>query len=570
MSSTILVVDDEARFREILGLALQRAGHRVLAAGDGRAALALLETETVDVVMSDLRMPQMDGRSLLTAVKQRWPNVPVVVVTAHASLKDAVRTIKEGAFDYVSKPFEIDELERVIHNALALHRALDENARLQGELGARYGLERLIGISPAHRRIVEAVREVAQNRANVLLTGESGTGKSQLARVIHDNSARASQPFVELNCAAIPETLIESELFGALAGAHSTATRRVEGKLAAAERGTLFLDEVGELSASAQSKLLRALQEGEVERIGDTRTRKVDVRVVAATNVDLEQAVQERRFRKDLFYRLNIYPVTIPPLRERKEDIALLARRFLDKCSARHDKKVSSISDEALHALQGYDWPGNVRELENVIERGVILAQPGGAIELGDLFPSITSDLTKKRQLTGLARDGSVRAHDEHTVGAFLDHVLRHGVGLDGVEGLLLDAALTRSGGNVASAARLLGMTRPQFAYRLKRHGRSGASTCAPGPAAALRLDRPRLQSSKIFDETATACSLPRLRCSRSAAADLSSALLTKASPSLRPGSTPMFQSAGRPFAARYSPRSWMTFARPTSRSSIS
>ncbi|MBS0442010.1 MAG: sigma 54-interacting transcriptional regulator, partial [Proteobacteria bacterium] len=233
-------------------------------------------------------------------------------------------------------------------------------------------------------------------------------------------------------------------------------------------------DEVGELSASAQSKLLRALQEGEVERIGDTRTRKVDVRVVAATNVDLEQAVQERRFRKDLFYRLNIYPVTIPPLRERKEDIALLARRFLDKCSARHDKKVSSISDEALHALQGYDWPGNVRELENVIERGVILAQPGGAIELGDLFPSITSDLTRKRQLTGLARDGSVRAHDEHTVGAFLDHVLRHGVGLDGVEGLLLDAALARSGGNVASAARLLGMTRPQFAYRLKRHGREG------------------------------------------------------------------------------------------------
>ena len=332
----------------------------------------------------------------------------------------------------------------------------------------------LVGTSPGFKQAASLLKRAAHSQVTVLLQGETGVGKELFARALHNVSPRAAQPFVAINCAALPEALIESELFGVEKGAFTGAQQSRAGRFERAAGGTLFLDEVGELSASAQSKLLRALQEGEVERIGDTRTRKVDVRVVAATNVDLEQAVQERRFRKDLFYRLNIYPVTIPPLRERKEDIALLARRFLDKCSARHDKKVSGISDEALHALQGYDWPGNVRELENVIERGVILAQPGGAIELGDLFPSITSDLTKKRQLTGLARDGSVRAHDEHTVGAFLDHVLRHGVGLDGVEGLLLDAALARSGGNVASAARLLGMTRPQFAYRLKRHGREG------------------------------------------------------------------------------------------------
>jgi transcriptional regulator with GAF, ATPase, and Fis domain len=262
----------------------------------------------------------------------------------------------------------------------------------------------------------------------------------------------------------LPEQLIESELFGVEKGAFTGAQQSRPGRFERAHGGTLFLDEAGELSLSAQAKLLRVLQEGELERIGDCRTRKVDVRVVAATNVDLEQAVEEGRFRSDLLYRLNIYPVVIPPLRDRKEDIPLLTQRFLEKYSARHNKKLAGITDQAMYALKEYSWPGNVRELENVIERGVILGPSGGRIDLADLFPAVTSS-TKKRQLSALAKDGSVLKHDENTVGAFLDYVLKNRVSLEDVEAVLLKAAVERTNGNYSSAARMLGMTRPQFAY---------------------------------------------------------------------------------------------------------
>jgi len=332
----------------------------------------------------------------------------------------------------------------------------------------------LVGDSPGFKQAAQLLKRAANSQVTVLLEGETGVGKDLFARALHNVSPRAAQPFVAINCAALPEALIESELFGVEKGAFTGAQQSRPGRFERANGGTLFLDEVGELSAPAQAKLLRVLQQGEVERIGDTRTRRVDVRVVAATNVDLQQAVHERRFRADLFYRLNVYPVTIPPLRERKEDIALLAQRFLGKCGVRHEKNVIGISDEALHALKAYDWPGNVRELENVIERGVILAPPGGRIELADLFPSISSGLNRRRNLAALSRDGSVRRDDDQVVGAFLDYVLDRSVGLDGVEQVLLKAAIERTEGNVASAARLLGMTRPQFAYRLKRHDRGG------------------------------------------------------------------------------------------------
>jgi DNA-binding NtrC family response regulator/predicted hydrocarbon binding protein len=358
------------------------------------------------------------------------------------------------------------EPDPVANQILALQ---DQLQSLRHSIDDDLHTDDLVGASAGFKQAAALLKKAAQSQVTVLLQGETGVGKEMFARALHNVSPRAARPFVAINCAALPEQLIESELFGVEKGAFTGAQQSRPGRFERAHGGTLFLDEVGELSASAQAKLLRVLQEGELERIGDTRLRKVDVRVVAATNVDLEQAVEERRFRKDLYYRLNIYPVTIPPLRERKDDIALLAQRFLEKHSARHNKKVVGISDEALLALRLYPWPGNVRELENVIERGVILARPASSIDSSDLFPSVTSEI-RKRQLAALGRDGSLRRRDTPTVDAFLDHVLANGVALDDVESLLLQAALARANGNYSSAARMLGMTRPQFAYRLRKH----------------------------------------------------------------------------------------------------
>ena len=326
----------------------------------------------------------------------------------------------------------------------------------------------LVGVSPSFRQASALLKKAAASQVTVLLLGETGVGKERFARALHNVSSRAERPFVAVNCAALPEQLIESELFGVEKGAFTGAQQSRPGRFERAHGGTLFLDEAGELSASAQAKLLRVLQEGELERIGDSRTRKVDVRVIAATNVHLAQAVEQGRFRKDLYYRLNIYPVTIPPLRERKDDIGLLVERFLDKYGARNSKKVIGVTDQVMHAFKQYSWPGNIRELENVIERGIILAQEGGRIELADIFPTITLDSCKWR-LSALARDGRVLKREEAIVEAFLDYVQKNEVSLDDVESVLLEAAMARAGGNLSSAARALGMTRPQLAYRLKK-----------------------------------------------------------------------------------------------------
>lgn len=326
----------------------------------------------------------------------------------------------------------------------------------------------LVGTSPSFRQAAGLLKKAAASQVTVLLLGETGVGKERFARALHNVSSRADRPFVAVNCAALPEQLIESELFGVEKGAFTGAQQSRPGRFERAHGGTLFLDEAGELSASAQAKLLRVLQEGELERIGDSRTRKVDVRVVAATNVNLSQAVEEGRFRKDLYYRLNIYPVTIPPLRERKDDIALLVQRFLDKYGVRHSKNIVGVTDQVMHAFKQYSWPGNIRELENVIERGIILAQEGGRIDLADIFPAITAEPGKPRH-SGLTKDGSVLKQDEGTVEAFLDYVQKNKVSLDDVESVLLKAAMARADGNLSSAARALGMTRPQLAYRLKK-----------------------------------------------------------------------------------------------------
>ena len=359
------------------------------------------------------------------------------------------------------------EPDSVADHILALQ---DQVQSLRYSIDNDLNTDNLVGVSPGFKQAAGLLKRAAHSQVTVLLLGETGVGKEMFARALHNVSSRAEHPLITVNCAALPEQLIESELFGVEKGAFTGAQQSRPGRFERAHGGTLFLDEVGELSPSAQAKLLRVLQEGELERIGDVRTRKVNVRVVAATNIDLAQAVERRRFRRDLYYRLNIYPVTIPPLRERKEDIALLAQRFLEKYLARHSKKVLGITDQAMHALKQYSWPGNVRELENVIERGVILAASGGRIDLSELFPSLTSEV-KQRQLTALARDGSILRQDDGTVGAFLDYVLKNRVSLDDVESVLLNAAVQRTQGNYSSAARMLGMTRPQFAYRLKKHG---------------------------------------------------------------------------------------------------
>ncbi|MBI2313818.1 MAG: sigma 54-interacting transcriptional regulator [Betaproteobacteria bacterium] len=328
----------------------------------------------------------------------------------------------------------------------------------------------LVGASPGFKHACGLIKKAAGSQVTVLLTGETGVGKEMFARALHNVSGRANGPFVAVNCAALPEELIESELFGVEKGAYTGAHQSRPGRFERAHWGTLFLDEVGELSISAQAKLLRVLQEGELERIGDTRTRKVDVRVVTATNVNLEQAVEQGRFRKDLFYRLNIYPVVIPPLREREEDIPLLVKRFLDKYSARHSKKIPGVTDKAMHALTSYSWPGNVRELENVIERGVILTPSGGRIDVQDLFASFNEEQEKRRS-AGLGKDGSLLKNGEQAVDAFLDFVLSRKIGLEEVETVLLKSAVERARGNLSLAARELGLTRPQLAYRLKKRG---------------------------------------------------------------------------------------------------
>ncbi len=364
----------------------------------------------------------------------------------------------EDALRYLKPDPVAEHILELQEQVQALRYSIDDDLRSDD----------LVGASPGFRDACALIRKAAPSQVTVLLLGETGVGKEMLARALHSSSPRASGPFVAVNCAALPEQLIESELFGVEKGAYTGAQQSRPGRFERAHWGTLFLDEVGELSATAQAKLLRVLQEGEIERIGDSRTRKVDVRIVAATNVDLQEAVERGKFRRDLFYRLNVYPVHIPPLRERTEDIPLLVQRFIDKHSARHAKKIAGITDKAMHALCKYDWPGNVRELENVIERGVILAPPGGRIDLGDLFPGISAGAARGRT-GGVSRGGSVLDHDEHAVDAFIEHVFAHHTGLDGVEALLLKAALARSGGNVSSAARALGMTRPQFEYRLKK-----------------------------------------------------------------------------------------------------
>ena len=371
---TVLVVDDDRVGRESLGEALTEMGYRACEAPDAATALRLIEAEPVELVLTDLRMPEIDGIELLQRIRRHDAHLGVILITAYATVHTAVEAMKLGAFGYVQKPIDLDELAAQVQRAFVARDLLLENISLRQRLHSLGDLPGLVGSSPAMKPVFDLISQVADSESTVLIRGESGTGKELVANAIHGRSSRSGAAFVKVNCAAITETLLESELFGHEEGSFTGATRQKLGRFELANRGSIFLDEVGELAPATQAKLLRVLQNFEFERVGGTETVGVDVRVIAATNSDLEERVRSGRFRQDLYYRLNVVPIVLPPLRERREDIPLLVHFFIQRFAKRNRRDVEDISPEALHALTQYEWPGNVRELENCIERMVVTA----------------------------------------------------------------------------------------------------------------------------------------------------------------------------------------------------
>ena len=449
MNHTVLVVDDEPRMRQVLATALRDFGYEPLTAATAEAALEQVENDTVDLVLTDLRMPGMGGHELLAELRRRAPEVPVVLMTAYSTVKDAVRAIKDGAFDYIGKPFEMEELEATLAKALRVSAALRDNQRLRQELEGRYRFENLVGASAAFHKVIAAITEVCESRANVLITGESGTGKEMVARSIHYNSSRHEGPFVAINCAAIPEGLLESELFGHVKGAFTGAISARPGRFAQADGGTLFLDEIGDMPATLQAKILRVLQERSFEPVGSSHSRSTDVRIIAATNSELREAVRDGRFRSDLYYRLNVFPIEVPPLRARREDIPLLVRHIAGGLARQMGRPAPVFSEAALRTMQDYAWPGNVRELQNCIERAIIVAK-GGSVDVADL----PQDLLHRAALPETVR-----------IPSDLDAEMQK------LEREFILEALRSTGGVQVQAAELLGISERSLWHRVKKLG---------------------------------------------------------------------------------------------------
>ncbi len=384
MAETILVVDDEPAILDSLSKILEDEGYQVTLAKSGAEAIRTLSTEPHDLVMLDIWMPEMDGLDTLKRLREQWPRQQVVMMSGHGSIETAVRSIKLGAYDYIEKPLSLDNVTLRVRHALDQHRLEEENLKLRSKVEGRY---QLVGSSPAMQRLRALIATAGPTSGRVLLSGENGTGKELVARAIHQESTRRDKPFVAVNCAAIPETLIESELFGHEKGSFSGATSMKRGQFEQADGGTLFLDEIGDMSLNTQAKVLRALQEQQFTRVGGTKLLKVDVRVIAASNKNLQKEIEKGQFRDDLYYRLNVLPIEVPPLRERKEDVPLLVRHFIKQHAEEQGLKVKEISPEALQALSQYDWPGNIREVRNLVERLMIMV-PEPVIEAGhvDLF----------------------------------------------------------------------------------------------------------------------------------------------------------------------------------------
>ncbi|MBL8176363.1 MAG: sigma-54-dependent Fis family transcriptional regulator [Bryobacterales bacterium] len=449
MTKRILVVEDEDKLRRVIQLQLLSAGFAVDQAASAEEALPLLDR--ADLVLTDLKLPAMSGQELLAVAHRQDANIPVVMITAFGSVETAVEAMKAGAFDFIPKPFSLDHLMQVVNKALEVRSLRDENRDLREQLGHRYQFDNIIGRSRAMQEIFATVMRVAPTRATVLLAGESGVGKDLIARAIHYHSPRRDRPFVKINCTAIPENLMESELFGYEKGAFTGAAASKPGKFEQADTGTAFLDEIGDVPGNIQVKLLRVLQEREFERLGSNKTLRIDVRVIAATNVDLRAALEQGTFREDLYYRLNVVPINIPPLRERREDILYLAKHFVTKLAGELGSRVTSISQAAIDALMQYHWPGNVRELENVIERSLVLAS-GLTLEPADIR---LDDMPK------------ARSSSAQTAGFGLPD----GMSLDEYEQAIIREAMKKANGNKSQAARLLGLTRNALRYRLSQMG---------------------------------------------------------------------------------------------------
>ena len=466
-AARVLVVDDERSMRDLLSITLRQAGYDVTLADGGENAVDVMKSDSFDLVITDLRMRKLDGLAVLRGAKEISPSTVVVVVTAFASTETAVEAMKLGAYDYITKPFKLDEMRLTIEKALERKRLQDENIALKRELSKERGFENFVGHSRRMLEVFDTIRKAANGTSTVMVTGESGTGKELVALAIHHEGGRRHGPFVSVNCGAIPEGLMESELFGHLKGAFTGAVANTQGLFASAEGGTLFLDEITEIPTTIQVKLLRTIQEREVRRVGDTRDVKINVRLIAASNRDLGKAVADGLLREDLFYRLNVIPVHLPPLRDRREDIPLLVAHFIQKLAGQLGKRVTAVAPDALVVLERYHWPGNIRELENVIERAIVLGS--GEILGVDALPS------------SLAAPRSVRevAIDLPSAGLNLDDVL------DRMEQRYIEMALERTGGVQTRAAELLGLSFRQFRYKLQKH----SHRTNPRPTAAPRPD---------------------------------------------------------------------------------
>ena len=449
--ANILIVEDEPRMRRLLEISLGEDGHTVNTAEDAEKGLAFLRKEAADLVVTDLKLPGMNGLEFLQEGKRLNATLPFIVMTAYGSVETAVDAMKAGASDYVLKPFTMAEMRLVINKELDVQQVRDENQRLKEALGKRYHFQNIVGRSRKMQEVLALVERVAPTHSTVLIGGESGVGKDLIARAIHQNSRRASGPFIKINSTAIPDTLFESELFGFERGAFTGALASKPGKFELADKGTLFLDEIGDVPAAIQVKLLRVLQEREFERLGGTKTLKVDIRMIAATNRDLRAALEEGTFREDLYYRLNVVPIDIPPLREHKEDIPDLVNHFLERFVAENEKEITGMTPAALAVLMEYHWPGNVRQLENSVERAVALAA-GPVIDAKDIH-----------------LDGGHGRNNATPPAA--DNFLPAGMTLEQWEDNMVREALRRANGNKSQAARLLGLSRNALRYRLSKLG---------------------------------------------------------------------------------------------------
>ena len=456
--SRILVVDDETSMRQLLEITLRKEGRRVTMAESGQKAVEAFSKAAYDLVISDIKMPDMSGVEVLRVVKQSAPETPVIMITAYSSAETAVEALRLGAYDYIAKPFEIDELKVTIKNALEKQQLKEEVVSLKRTLREKHGLGSMLGRSAKMVKLFELIMAVAPTNSTILLSGEGGTGKELAARAIHVNSTRQSALFVSVNCGAVPEGLLESELFGHLRGSFTGAHANHKGLFEVAHKGTIFLDEIAEISPSMQVKLLRVLQEKKIRRIGSTEEIEADARIIAASNSDLEKMVEEKTFREDLYYRLNVIPVHMVPLRERQDDIPMLAEHFLTKANKDMNKRIAKISDEVMELLTQYDWPGNVGELENVIERAVAL-EPSQVI--------LPERLPEKIQEGSTA---SIAEADGEGLVELPEEGLDFHAHIGGIERRLLSLALERAGGVQTRAAKFLDMDLRSFRYLLQKY----------------------------------------------------------------------------------------------------